>query len=160
MSVAQVQATERRRFLRPENEVPQSIELASAIGIHEFPPSYRIAKRIFDVGASLTGVLLLFPALLVTAVLVRLSSPGPILFRQERVGLGGKTFVMYKFRTMVVDAESLRSRLLDQNEQSSPVFKIRNDPRITRIGRLLRRYSIDELPQLFNVIRGDIPKVS
>ena len=94
--------------------------------------------------------------MLITAVGVRLSSPGPVIFTQKRVGLGKKEFYMYKFRTMAVDAEQRRAELAALNEMDGPVFKIRDDPRVTRIGKFLRRSSLDELPQLFNVLRGDM----
>ena len=87
---------------------------------------------------------------------MKLTSRGPVLFRQERVGLHGRTFGMLKFRSMVTNAEELKARLMAQNEMSGPVFKMKHDPRITRIGRFIRKYSIDELPQLLNVLRGDM----
>jgi lipopolysaccharide/colanic/teichoic acid biosynthesis glycosyltransferase len=98
----------------------------------------------------------LLPLFLVVGLLIKLTSKGPILFKQERVGLNGKSFRMLKFRSMVVNAEQLKARLEALNEQSGPVFKMKNDPRITSVGRFIRRYSIDELPQLINVLRGDM----
>jgi len=95
----------------------------------------------------------------VVAALIRLTSKGPIFFRQERLGVNKRTFLIYKFRTMVPDAEKLIEALEDQNQVSGPVFKIMDDPRITPIGRMLRRSSIDELPQLFNVLKGDMSLV-
>ena len=114
-------------------------------------------KRVFDFAASLLLLALSAPLLLLLAVLICLDDPrgGPI-FRQTRLGLGGRRFTMYKFRTMAVDAEQRRAELAAFNEMDGPVFKIRNDPRITRIGKFLRRSSLDELPQLFNVLRGDM----
>jgi len=105
------------------------------------------------------GLLLASPILLVTAVLARLSSAGPIIFRQKCVGLGGREFWFYKFRTMYVDAEERKNDLLDQNVLTGPVFKMRNDPRITPLGKILRKTSIDELPQLVNVLMGDMSLV-
>ena len=99
------------------------------------------------------------PILGVAAIAIKLTSPGPILFRQQRSGLNGRPFVMYKFRSMVTNAEQLQHELASMNEMSGPVFKVTNDPRITPIGRFLRKYSIDELPQLFNVLRGDMSLV-
>src|SRR5262249_11463666 len=101
----------------------------------------------------------LAPALAAIALLVKLTSEGPILFQQERLGLNKRRFVMYKFRSMVPDAEKLMAGLQALNEARGPVFKIKNDPRITPIGRFLRRTSLDELPQLFNVLRGDMSLV-
>ena len=113
-------------------------------------------KRLFDIAASATALLVLSPLLIVTAIAVRLTSRGPVLFRQERVGLQGRKFHMLKFRSMVDDAERLKAALVAANERSGPVFKIARDPRVTPIGRFLRKYSVDELPQLLNVLRGDM----
>ena len=113
-------------------------------------------KRIFDIIGSLSGILLLAPLMTAAAIAIKLTSPGPILFRQKRVGMNGRDFTMLKFRSMYRDAEKRRAELMAKNEQSGPVFKIKDDPRITRVGRLLRKYSLDELPQLFNVLHGDM----
>jgi exopolysaccharide biosynthesis polyprenyl glycosylphosphotransferase len=113
-------------------------------------------KRLFDIAVSAAALVVLSPLLVVVAVLVKVTSRGPVLFRQERVGLLGRRFHMLKFRSMVQNAEALKPSLLSANEQSGPVFKIKNDPRVTPIGRVLRKYSIDELPQLLNVLRGDM----
>jgi exopolysaccharide biosynthesis polyprenyl glycosylphosphotransferase len=118
-----------------------------------------VFKRLFDLLSSAALLLLLGPLLAVTALFVRLSSPGPIFFRQERIGVNKRRFYIWKFRTMVVDAESLMPHLEAQNEVSGPVFKMKNDPRITPIGKWLRRTSVDELPQLFNVLRGEMSLV-
>lgn len=113
-----------------------------------------------DVTVSILMLLVLWPGMLMIALLILLDSPGagPI-FTQTRVGKNGKPFTMYKFRTMVPDAENLRQALLERNEMDGPVFKLRNDPRITRIGRFLRRSGLDELPQLWNVLKGDMSLV-
>ena len=141
---------------------------ADAQGLHHGYVHYTIyeakirrhaVKRVFDIVASGTALWLLLPLLAVVAVLIKLTSRGPFLFKQERVGLHGRRFNMLKFRSMVVDAEALKARLASLNEQSGPVFKMRNDPRVTRIGRFIRKYSIDELPQLINVLRGDMSVV-
>jgi lipopolysaccharide/colanic/teichoic acid biosynthesis glycosyltransferase len=95
----------------------------------------------------------------VAALAVRFTSPGPIIFRQLRSGLHGRPFIMYKFRTMVSDAEQRRQELANFNEMSGPVFKLSNDPRVTAVGRLLRKFSVDEFPQLFNVLRGEMSLV-
>ena len=97
--------------------------------------------------------------MLAAAVIIKLTSPGPVLFKQQRAGLNGKPFVMYKFRSMVTNAEQLQRELAALNEMSGPVFKVSNDPRVTPIGRLLRKRSIDELPQLFNVLRFEMSLV-
>lgn len=121
---------------------------------------YRVLKRIVDVSLSALALAVLWPFLLVIALLILLDSPGagPI-FAQTRVGMDGKTFTMYKFRTMVPGAETLRVGLLAQNEMDGPVFKLKHDPRITRFGKFLRRSGMDELPQLVNVLRGEMSLV-
>jgi len=119
----------------------------------------RAAKRIMDVVLSATAILVLSPVMLVIAVLIRLTSPGDILFRQRRSGLHGKPFTMLKFRSMETDAEMRKAELEAFNEMEGPVFKITNDPRITPVGRVLRRWSLDELPQLFNVLAGHMSLV-
>jgi exopolysaccharide biosynthesis polyprenyl glycosylphosphotransferase len=116
-------------------------------------------KRAIDIAASASALLILAPLLLVVAALIKITSRGPILFRQVRVGLHGRQFNMLKFRSMVVDAEKLMAKLAAQNEQTGPVFKMKRDPRITAVGRFIRKYSIDELPQLINVLRGDMTLV-
>jgi len=118
-----------------------------------------LIKRILDVVLSFVLLVLVSPLLLTAAVLIRLTSKGPVFFRQERLGVNKRTFLIYKFRTMVPDAEKLIAALEDQNQVSGPVFKIMDDPRITPLGRMLRRSSIDELPQLFNVLKGDMSLV-
>lgn len=119
----------------------------------------RVAKRIFDVTIALLALIAAAPFMLVAAILIRWESKGPILFRQSRVGLNGVPFEIIKFRTMCVDADELKQGLLESNEMDGPMFKIRNDPRVTRVGRHLRKWSIDELPQFWNVIRGDMSVV-
>jgi lipopolysaccharide/colanic/teichoic acid biosynthesis glycosyltransferase len=116
-------------------------------------------KRAIDVTGAAGLLLLALPILLLAALAIRLDSRGPVLFRQMRVGQGGRPFPMWKLRSMVDDAEERRSGLMRHNEMAGPVFKMRSDPRITRVGRVLRRFSIDELPQLWNVVRGDMSLV-
>lgn len=113
-------------------------------------------RRAIDVVVALAALTVVSPVMAGAAVAVRISSPGPILFRQQRAGLGGRPFAFYKFRTMRDGSDAEKARLLEFNEQSGPVFKMTNDPRITNVGRFLRRTSIDELPQLWNVLRGDM----
>jgi exopolysaccharide biosynthesis polyprenyl glycosylphosphotransferase len=118
-----------------------------------------VVKRILDIVLSSLLLVLLVPLFAVVAILMKLSSPGPIFFLQARVGLNKRRFLMYKIRTMIPNAETMICGLEGQNEVSGPVFKIKNDPRITAIGRILRRTSIDELPQLINVLKGDMSLV-
>lgn len=121
---------------------------------------YSITKRLIDIVGSLCGIILLSPLFLIVAVLIKLEDPkGKVFFAQERNGRYPKTFKMYKFRSMVHNAEDLLKDLMDRNEQTGPVFKINDDPRITKVGKFIRRTSIDELPQLFNVLKGDMSLV-
>ncbi|MES9609419.1 exopolysaccharide biosynthesis polyprenyl glycosylphosphotransferase [Actinomadura sp. NPDC000929] len=119
----------------------------------------KVLKGLVDRVAALGGIVALSPLLLLIAVLIKMSGEGPVLFRQTRVGRGGREFTVLKFRTMVADAEARRLELLAANDHDGVLFKIRQDPRVTRVGRRLRRYSLDELPQLFNVLRGEMSLV-
>ena len=116
-------------------------------------------KRPLDFVVSALVLLLLSPLYLLTALLIKLTSPGPVLFRQQRSGLNGRPFTIYKFRTMTTDAEARKKELEARNEMRGPVFKVTNDPRVTPIGKFLRKYSIDEFPQFFNVLRGEMSLV-
>lgn len=116
-------------------------------------------KRNIDLAGSLFGILMLSPLLILIAIAIKVTSAGPILFAQTRSGRNGRVFQVLKFRTMVEDAEAQKNDLLEKNEMSGPVFKMKWDPRITRVGRILRKYSLDELPQLFNVLKGDMSLV-
>jgi len=118
-----------------------------------------IVKRLMDIVISAGALVLLSPLLVATALAIKLDSPGPVFFRQRRVGLNGRTFMLYKFRSMINGAEQMLPQLLAQNEMNGPVFKLRHDPRITRVGKFIRRYSIDELPQLLHVLIGDMSLV-
>ncbi|MDR0268330.1 sugar transferase [Paenibacillus sp.] len=119
-----------------------------------------IGKRIQDVCLSLLGLILLFPLLLLIALLIKAEDPrGAVIFAQTRVGKNGKLFKMYKFRSMVSDAEVMLEELMNQNEISGAMFKMKNDPRITRVGRFIRKTSLDELPQLINVLKGNMSLV-
>jgi len=130
-------------------------------------PAEFVLKRLFDFSVALILLILLFPVFLISALLIRLDSKGPVFYVRRRSGFKSRVFNFYKFRSMVKDADELKAGLLDQNEsQGSPanrenkfIFKIKKDPRITRIGRFLRRYSLDELPQIFNVLKGDMSLV-
>jgi len=116
-------------------------------------------KRALDILVASVALLVLLPFFGIVALAIKLDSPGPIIFRQRRAGRGGQAFTFYKFRSMFVDAEKRRAELAALNELDGPAFKIRNDPRMTRTGRLMRRWSIDELPQLWNVLKGDFSLV-
>lgn len=120
------------------------------------PVPYATVKRFFDVMLSLCFIIVFSPFMLLTALLIKLTSRGPVLFKQVRVGQGGRHFWCYKFRSMCVDAEDKKQLLMHLNEASGPVFKIKRDPRVTPIGSFIRKLSIDEFPQFFNVLRGDM----
>jgi exopolysaccharide biosynthesis polyprenyl glycosylphosphotransferase len=121
--------------------------------------SRRLAKTVFERTAALAAIIVLFPFLLVVGLVVRLTSEGPAIFRQERVGLNGKRFRIWKYRTMVVDADARLPEVLHLNEFDDVLFKLKEDPRITPVGSVLRKWSLDELPQLWNVARGDMSLV-
>ncbi len=131
------------------------------IGIREIAFSRwgLVLKRAIDIVASGLGLVVLSPLLGLVALAIKLDSPGPVLFRQVRVGKGGKHFVLYKFRSMREGAEQEQEKLAELNEATGPLFKIRDDPRLTRVGKIIRRMSIDELPQLYNVLRGEMSLV-
>jgi exopolysaccharide biosynthesis polyprenyl glycosylphosphotransferase len=139
----------------------EHIGLFPTISLHEQPiPALGLRiKRVFDILISAAGLAAVSPLLLVTALIVRLDSRGPIFYRSERVGRKGSTFVCYKFRTMVANADALRESLQHLNQRSDVLFKVKDDPRVTRAGRWMRKFSIDELPQLWNVFKGDMSLV-
>jgi lipopolysaccharide/colanic/teichoic acid biosynthesis glycosyltransferase len=116
-------------------------------------------KNSFDFLGATSLLILLAPLMLIIAALIKLTSPGPVLFIQERVGLNKRRFKMFKFRTMSVDADELQKKLEELNEANGPVFKIKHDPRVTSFGKWLRKTSLDELPQLFNILLGDLSLV-
>jgi exopolysaccharide biosynthesis polyprenyl glycosylphosphotransferase len=118
-----------------------------------------LLKRVIDFTMALVLLVVLSPLFLILAVLVKLTSPGPIFFRQTRCGLGGRKFTLFKFRSMMADADQRREELDALNEVDGPVFKIRNDPRCTPVGRFMRKFSLDELPQLVNIIKGNMSLV-
>jgi exopolysaccharide biosynthesis polyprenyl glycosylphosphotransferase len=140
--------------LRPVWGLPL-VHLAPA----ELSGGRRLTKAVFDRGSAALGLVLLAPVLLGIAVLVKTTSPGPVLFRQERLGRGGRPFSMLKFRTMVPGADHMVQTLAGGNDGNGVLFKLRLDPRVTKVGRVLRRYSLDELPQLLNVVRGEMSLV-
>ena len=120
---------------------------------------YLFSKRAIDIVGSIVGLALLSPILLIVAIAIKLESKGSIIFSQKRIGLKGKEFKMYKLRSMVEDAEKLKKDLMKSNEMSGPMFKMKDDPRVTRVGKFIRKTSIDELPQLVNVLKGDMSLV-
>ena len=158
--------------------VPVSTQVSSQISSHQVPsqasthaasryvlPQNRVsrldvaARRALDLVVSSFALLLLLPLFAVIALLIRLDSHGPVLFIQRRVGKGGREFSVFKFRSMYTDAEQRLEILLGANERTGPVFKMRHDPRVTRVGRILRKCSFDELPQLLNILRGEMSLV-
>ena len=118
-----------------------------------------LVKRVLDLAGSVVALVVLSPVCAIATILVKVTSPGPVFFRQTRLGLNGRTFTLYKFRSMYRDAEERRAALAGRNEMSGPVFKIKDDPRITPVGKWMRRFSIDELPQFWNVLAGDMSLV-
>jgi len=120
---------------------------------------FPVWKRILDIAGALAGIVLFAPLMMVIGLLIALTSPGPVIFMQKRSGLGGTPFWVYKFRTMFQDAEARKTELLSLNERKGPAFKMKNDPRVTAVGRILRKTSLDELPQFLNVLKGDMSLV-
>jgi exopolysaccharide biosynthesis polyprenyl glycosylphosphotransferase len=154
----------RVKFLADLGEVlPQRFEIQDLAGqpCIDFTPAARVSwlKRVIDLMLASLIVLALGPVLLAIAILIKLDSPGPVIYRQQRVGKDGSLFPMYKFRSMRQDADKLLEALRAQNEATGPLFKMRQDPRVTRVGRVLRRLSLDELPQLLNVVKGEMSLV-
>jgi exopolysaccharide biosynthesis polyprenyl glycosylphosphotransferase len=123
------------------------------------PSAALFLKRLLDVAGAALGLVLTSPLIAVVALLIRLDSPGPVVYSAERTGAKGRRFRCFKFRSMVTDADRLKEQLRDRNQRQGPTFKIDDDPRITRVGRIIRRYSLDELPQLWNVLRGEMSLV-
>ncbi len=119
-------------------------------------PVYEVCKRIFDVVMATFALIVLSPVFLVAAIAIKLEDGGPVIFVQERLTKGGRKFNMYKFRSMCVDAEQKLEQLLEKNEMEGPAFKMQDDPRITKVGKILRKTSVDELPQLVNIIKGEM----
>ena len=134
-------------------------DAAMIVSSHPFEGWPSVVKSVLDFLFAAAALILFSPLFLITAILIRLDTPGPIFFIQERVGLNKRRFLMFKFRTMIAGAERMQAQLELRNEADGPVFKIKQDPRVTRVGRCLRKFSIDELPQLINVLRGDMSLV-
>lgn len=120
---------------------------------------YEAIKRLIDITCSFVGILVLSPLFIIIAIIIKFTSKGPVFFSQKRVGKYGREFDMYKFRSMVVNAEELKEKLAAQNEMSGPMFKMKDDPRVTKVGKFIRKTSIDELPQLWNILKGDMSLV-
>ena len=119
-------------------------------------PVYEFIKRIMDICCSLVALILLSPVLLFTMIAIYIDDPGPVLFKQVRIGRDGRKFLIWKFRSMKKNAEEVKAELMSRNQDHGANFKIENDPRITRVGKFIRRTSIDELPQLVNILKGDM----
>jgi exopolysaccharide biosynthesis polyprenyl glycosylphosphotransferase len=145
------------------NLIPADYEVKGTIDLSDIAPikhdMYRIAKRITDVVLSSIGIIALVPFMMFIAVMIKAGSRGPVFYIQKRCGIRGKLFGMFKFRTMIADAEKMQKELFSQNVTDGPMFKIFNDPRITKVGKFLRKTSLDELPQLFNVFKGEMSLV-
>ena len=120
---------------------------------------YRFVKRLFDIFASLIGIILLIPTTIIIGLAIKIEDGGPIFFKQQRVTKNGKLFNLIKFRSMVVNAEQIRDTMDNENEMDGPVFKVKNDKRITKVGNITRKIGIDELPQFINVLLGDMSVV-
>ena len=137
-----------------------SIQLESNFEDSNISKWYLILKRFIDIVGAIVGIIVLSPILIIVAILIKIEdSKGSIFFSQKRVGQNGKEFKMYKFRSMVHNAEELKENLLKQNERSGPMFKMKNDPRVTKVGKFIRKTSLDELPQLINVLMGEMSLV-
>ncbi|QPJ84745.1 sugar transferase [Sarcina sp. JB2] len=137
-----------------------SIQLESNFEDSNISKWYLILKRFIDIVGAIVGIIVLSPILIIVAILIKIEdSKGSIFFSQKRVGQNGKEFKMYKFRSMVHNAEELKENLLKQNERSGPMFKMKNDPRVTKVGKFIRKTSLDELPQLINVLKGEMSLV-
>jgi exopolysaccharide biosynthesis polyprenyl glycosylphosphotransferase len=144
-------------FARPRFEPHETAPMVSLKVVQD---DYRlVVKRCIDIVGAIVGLSLFGPLMIAIAAAIKLTSPGPAFFSQERYGLRKRRFRMYKFRTMVLDAEQRQAEMESRNEAKGPVFKIRNDPRITPLGRMLRRTSLDEFPQFLNVLRGEMSLV-
>lgn len=134
----------------------ESVEGVQAPAVCGRYAPYEVTKRVLDIVLASTGLIVLFPLFLLVALAIYLEDRSPVLYKHYRVGHRGRLFMFYKFRSMVHKAEDLKQGLLDQNEVDGPIFKMKNDPRVTRVGRFIRRTSLDELPQLVNVLFGQL----
>ena len=153
-------------FARPQMQPADRPDWSASTGPAEVKHLHQLLvrrmpfwKRVLDITGAAIALSIFSPMLIAAAVAIKLSSPGPVIFKQRRAGLGGRAFTIFKFRTMCIDAEAKKRALRQHSEQDGPAFKMTRDPRVTRIGQLLRKTSIDELPQLFNVLKGDMSLV-
>lgn len=145
--------------MRAYDSINNQPSITSTININD-KSSYQVSKRAIDIVGASIGLIVLSLPLIVISIIIKVQDPkGSIIFKQQRVGKNGQKFSMYKFRSMVSNAEELLDSLLEQNETTGAMFKMKDDPRITRIGKFIRRTSIDELPQLWNVLKGDMSLV-
>jgi exopolysaccharide biosynthesis polyprenyl glycosylphosphotransferase len=157
-----MELTDTRRIARfPAHSISQGVVSGPVVlaAETEVIQSGGLIKRALDLVLCALALIVLAPLLLLIALAITLDSPGPVIYRQQRVGKGGRCFFLYKFRSMHRDAEKQIEHLRALNEASGPLFKMRHDPRITRVGRFLRRWSLDELPQLMNVVQGEMSLV-
>lgn len=154
-----------KKAVRADNESQtharraQELNHNSTVSTTHFCPQYPAWKRATDITGAAIGLLVASPVILAASLAIKLNSKGPVFFQQLRTGQFGNAFVMHKLRTMVVDAEELKAKLQELNERDGPAFKIKNDPRVTAVGKFLRKTGIDELPQLWNVLIGDMAVV-
>ncbi len=148
-----------RQLLDLSRSFPSKEKYVTEVPVHARPIRPLFAKRMLDVLLAAVALICLSPLLLLITIAIKTTSRGPIFFTQTRVGLGGRTFKLYKFRSMVVNADSLKDSLEKQNEKDGPIFKMKHDPRITPVGRFIRKYSLDELPQLINILKNDMSLV-
>ncbi len=148
-----------KEYFLINNELQSQIIASSVFDLSSMKPCQWFLKRFFDYFTAIFLVLSLFPLMLLTCIAIRLDSEGPVLFKQKRLGVNGKPFYMYKFRSMKQNSNELKEDLEHLNKIDNGMFKIKKDPRVTFVGRLIRKYSIDELPQLFNVIKGEMSLV-
>lgn len=158
-NVASERTQELAQTVTPETDACKRLENCRDLQAKRLSPGYAVVKRLMDFFGALLLILLLSPVFLVVMLLVKAHDRGPIFYRSTRIGLCGKPFGFWKFRTMVVNADRLLNDLQQQNEKDGPIFKMKNDPRVTPIGRTLRRLSLDELPQLFSVLMGEMSLV-
>lgn len=151
---------ERESAMRIVQDAPkgkESMEAADKAVLPNMHPGYRFTKRLFDIAASAVAIIVFSPIMLVTAIAIKMEDPhGKVFYKAPRGGKDRVPFACYKFRSMYANADAIKEQLMAQNEMSGPVFKITNDPRVTKVGRIIRKTSIDELPQLFNVFRGEM----
>ncbi len=158
VTVKVVMDVDGRHFMNRPNSFVSSVGTYPLITYHTITLNTyeQLIKRMMDIVISLVGIIITSPIMIITAIAIKLDSPGPVLFRQQRVGQNGRIFDIYKFRSMCQDAEEKKEELLNQNEMDGFMFKMKDDPRVTKVGKFIRKTSIDELPQFFNVLKGNM----